>query len=42
MTDYLTGVDQKIPHWLITMMFLGKADTTIRSGMKSRFGVVGF
>lgn len=31
MTDSLTGVNQKIPHWLITMMFLGEADTTIRS-----------
>ncbi|KAM5206374.1 uncharacterized protein RBU33_010941 [Hipposideros larvatus] len=30
MTDYLTGVDQKIPDRLIKTMFLGEAETQIR------------
>ena len=39
---YLTGGDQKIPDWLIQIMFLGEIKTTIRSGIKSRFGVMTF
>lgn len=38
MTGYLTGIDQKIPGWLITIMFLGEAEAEIRSGIKARFG----
>ena len=30
-TDYLIGVDQKIPDWLIKMTFLDKIETVIRS-----------
>lgn len=41
-TDYLTGADQKIPDWLIKIMFLGKVETAVRSSMKSRFGIMGF
>lgn len=36
MTDYLIGVDQKIPDWL----FLGEVGTAIRRGIKSRFDKV--
>ena len=31
LTDYLIGVDQKIPDWLIKMTFLDKIETVIRS-----------
>lgn len=41
-TDYLTGVYQKIPGWLIKIMFLGMVQTAIRSGFKSKFGLMGF
>ena len=41
-TDYLTGADQKIPDWPTKITFLGKAETKIRSGIKSRFGILGF
>ena len=37
-TDYLIGVDQKIPGWL----FLREVGIAIRSGIKSRFGILGF
>ena len=42
MTGYLIGTDQKIPNWLIKITFLRKVETTIRLGIKSRFGVMGF
>lgn len=38
----LLMIDQKIPYWLIKIMFLGKDETAIRSGIKSRFGIMGF
>ena len=34
--------DQNISDWLIKITFLGEAETTIRSGIKLRFGVMGF
>lgn len=37
MTHDLTGVDQKIPDWLVKVMFLGEVETEIRAGIKSRF-----
>ena len=40
LTDFLIGADQKIPNWLITITFLGEAKTAIRSGIKSRFGIM--
>lgn len=40
--DYLIGTDQKIPDWLIKIAFLGKLKTAVRSGIESRFGIVGF
>ena len=43
MTDYLIGTHQKIPGRLIKIAtFLAKAATAIRSGIKSRFGTMGF
>ena len=41
-TDYLLGADQKIPDWLIKILFLGEAETAIRSSIKTRFGIMGF
>ena len=41
-TGYFTGVDQKIPDWLIKIIFLRKAETPITSGVKSRFGIMDF
>lgn len=35
MTDYLIGVDQNIPDWLVKIMFWGESETAIRSGIKS-------
>ena len=40
--EYFTGADQKIPDWPITITFLGKVKTTVRSGMKSRSVIMGF
>ena len=40
MTDYLIGVDQKIPDWLMKRVFLGEVEAAIRSGIKSRFGIL--
>lgn len=37
----LLVLDQKIPEWLINMIFLGKFDTAIRSGIKCMFSVIG-
>ena len=33
MTDYFIGTDQKIPDWLIKIIFLEKVKTAIRSGI---------
>ena len=41
-TDYLTDADQKIPEWLIKITFLVKVETTIRLGVKTKFGIMGF
>lgn len=38
----LVGLDRKIPDCLIKMTFLVKVETAIRSGIKSRCGVMGF
>ena len=38
-TEYIIGADQKIPEWFIRITFLGKVKTTIKSGIKSRFGI---
>ena len=36
--DYLISVNQEIPDWSIKITFLPKAETAIRSGIKSSFG----
>ena len=42
-TDYLSKVlDQKIPYWLIMVMFLGEVKTAVKTGIKSRFGIMNF
>lgn len=41
-TDYLIGFHQKIPDWFIKIICLGKAETEITSGIKSKFGIMGF
>lgn len=41
-TDYLIGVDQKIPDWLMKIRFLGEAETASRSGIKSMCVCTGF
>lgn len=33
-------LDQSIPDWLIKIIFLGKVETAIKSGIKSRFGIM--
>lgn len=38
----LFGFDQKIPDWLIEIMFLGEAETVIRSSIESRFNVLSY
>lgn len=40
-TDFLIGADQKIPHWFIKIRLLGKVKTAIKSGIKSRSGIMG-
>ena len=42
MTDYLTNANQKILDWWTKITFPGKAETAVRSGIKSRFGIMGF
>ena len=34
LADYLIGADQNIPDWLVKIIFLGKAETVIRLGIK--------
>lgn len=41
-TDYLIGVGQKIPVWLMKMRFLGDVETAVTSGIKSSYGMKGF
>ena len=38
----LLVLNQKIPSWLIKIMFLGEVEAAIRSGLISRFGIMGF
>ena len=38
-TDELIGVDQKVPDWLIKMVFWGEPETSVRSSIKSGLGV---
>lgn len=40
-TDYLTGMDQKIPDWFLKITLLVKVKTATRSGIKSRCGIMG-
>lgn len=42
MTLLLPVFDQKISNWLIKVTFLGELETVIRSGIKPRFGIMGF
>ena len=42
MIDYLIGADQKVPNWVIKMMFLEKRGTDVEADSKSRFGIMGF
>lgn len=35
------ALGQKIPHWLTEITFLGEAETAVRSGIKSGFGMAG-
>ena len=39
---YLIGSDQKIPDWFLKIIFLGEVKIATRSGIKSRFGIMGF
>lgn len=41
-TDYLIDIDQKIPGWLIKIMFLGEVKRAIRSDIKFWFDIMGF
>lgn len=41
-TDDLLGIDQKIPDQQTKITFLDKVETAIRSGIESRFSVMGF
>lgn len=34
--------DQKIPYWWIKIMFLGEIETVVRSGIKSKLGIMDF
>lgn len=40
--DRLLVLPQKIPDWLIKFAFLGKGETAIGSGIKSRFSIITF
>lgn len=40
-TDYLTGMNQKIPDWFLKITLLVKVKTATRSGIKSRFAIMG-
>lgn len=42
MTVYLIGIDQKIPDWLIKIIFLQKVELQLKSDIKSKFGIMGF
>lgn len=40
--NHLICADQKFSGWLIKVTFLVNTETTIRLGLKSRFGITGF
>lgn len=40
-TDWLIAVDQKVPDWLIKIIFLAIVKGAIRSDIKSKFGIMG-
>ena len=40
-TDYLIGVDHRIPDWLIKITFLGEVRATIRSGISTSDTILG-
>lgn len=40
-THHLIDIDQKIPDWLLAYIS-GEVKTTIRSDVKSKFGILGF
>ena len=40
--DTSLGADQKIPDWLIKILFLVKTETAVRLGIKYSFGIMGF
>lgn len=37
--EHIIGADQKIPEWFIRITFLETVKTTVKSGIKSRFGI---
>lgn len=37
--EHIIGADQKIPEWFIRITFLERVKTTVKSGIKSRFGI---
>lgn len=39
--DDVPGASQEIPAWWIKVTLLRKLDTAVRSGVKSRFGILG-
>ena len=41
-SNSFSGVAQKIPDLLIKITFLGEGDTSMRLGIKFRFGIMGF
>ena len=41
-TDCLIGADQKIPNWQIKITFLVRAESVIKSDVKSRICIMGF
>ena len=40
MTGYFLDVDQEIQGWLNKIIFLRHVETAVKSGIKSRFGMV--
>lgn len=40
--DYLIDDGQRIPNWWFKITFLERAETVIRLGTKSKFGIMGF
>ena len=42
MTGYFLDVDQEIQGWLNKIIFLRHVETAVKSGIKSRFGIMVF